>query len=76
MARSGNYVHLRIDRNQVGAIILSATKVNLTKVRDTKLRVLASSATFYRLEGPQDRRAAAQGLGFVCPTSNAGRRRS
>ena len=31
---------------------------NLTKVRDAKPRVLASSATFERHEGPKDRRAA------------------
>ena len=36
------------------------TKANLAKARDAKPRVLASSATFERHEGPQDRRAADQ----------------
>ena len=40
------------------AKISQSIKANLAKARDAKPRVLASSATVYRHEGPQDRRAA------------------
>jgi hypothetical protein len=51
------YVYPRIDCCSLGERI-ALIKANLAKARDAKPRVLASSATFFRHEGPQDRRAA------------------
>ena len=47
------FVVSRIDRYLRGSIITRATKANPAKAGDAKPRVLASSATFERHEGPK-----------------------
>jgi hypothetical protein len=59
MIQSGHqYANPRIDCLSRTETISLSIKANLGKLRDAKPRVLASSATFDRHEGPKDRRAA------------------
>ena len=59
IAESGqSSVFSRIDKFVRRRKLHCAIKANLAKASDAKPRVLASSATFVRHEGSQDRRAA------------------